>query len=40
MNETKISLKVAKEIMLEIDKDGDGNINFDEFALMIKNLNS
>ena len=40
MNDRKISLKVAKEIMLEIDKDGDGTINFDEFALMIKNLNS
>ena len=34
----QISDRVAKDIMLQIDTDGDGYLNFDEFAFLMKNL--
>ena len=33
-----ISSKVATDIMLQIDTNGDGYLNFDEFAFLLKNL--
>ena len=35
---TIISDKVAQEIMEQIDTDGDGQLNFDEFAFLMKNI--
>jgi Ca2+-binding EF-hand superfamily protein len=29
---------VAEEILMQIDQDGDGNLSFDEFSFLMRNL--